>query len=246
MFVTRPNTAYRRVERAIRDEVLRDGSTGKKLPTEAELAAEHGVSRQTVRRAFQDLVKEGLVVRVPGRGTFVAEHNGRYLRQFGSIDDLMGLSLDTELELIKPLGRRIDVSSARRLGLDADVISTVIFRRLHDEVPFCVTTVHLPPDVAARLGDIDELTRVGARGRVTIIGLLDGVLDSPIAEAEQSVTAAAASAEQAEILEAEVGVPILAIDRTYFDTKGRPVEFAVSQFLPEHYSYRVRLTRSLS
>src|SRR5262249_783477 len=53
-----------------------------RLPTEAELARSYGVSRQTVRRAFQDLVAEGMVLRVPGRGTFVAPRRP-YLRQFG-------------------------------------------------------------------------------------------------------------------------------------------------------------------
>jgi DNA-binding GntR family transcriptional regulator len=244
--VTRENTAYQRVERAIRGEVLRGGAPGRQLPTEAELAAEHGVSRQTVRRAFQDLVSEGLVERVPGRGTFVAEHGDRHLRHFGSIDDLMGLSVDTEFEVLRPLGRRVDLNSARRLGLDDDIVANVIFRRLHDGIPFCVTSVHLPPAVAKRLVDVDELTRVGARGSTTIIGLLDTVLDDPIARAEQSITAAPATSDDADRLRTSVGVPVLVIDRTYFDTHDRPVEMAVSQFLPEHYSYRVRLTRSLA
>lgn len=44
---------------------------------------------------MQDLVAEGMICRVPGRGTFPVPRDGRYLRQFGSVKDLMGLSLDT-------------------------------------------------------------------------------------------------------------------------------------------------------
>ncbi len=48
-------------------------AAGAKLPTEAQLAAETGLSLTTVRRAFDDLVQEGLVVRRQGAGSFVAQ-----------------------------------------------------------------------------------------------------------------------------------------------------------------------------
>ncbi|GHO46012.1 GntR family transcriptional regulator [Ktedonospora formicarum] len=44
---------------------------GTRLPTELELATEHQISRDTIRHALGQLVEEGLLERVPGRGTFV-------------------------------------------------------------------------------------------------------------------------------------------------------------------------------
>ena len=87
-------------------------SDGARLPTESELVAQHGLSRQTVRRAFQDLVAEGAVYRVPGRGTYAHDGSHRYLRQLGSIEDLMSLSDDTTMEVISGLRRRVDVDAA--------------------------------------------------------------------------------------------------------------------------------------
>lgn len=46
---------------------------GDQIPTEAELCEQFGVSRMTVNKALRDLVQEGLVVRYPGLGTFVAQ-----------------------------------------------------------------------------------------------------------------------------------------------------------------------------
>jgi len=46
---------------------------GTRLPSEAELAAQYGVSRVTVRRATSTLAEEGLLVVLHGRGTFIVE-----------------------------------------------------------------------------------------------------------------------------------------------------------------------------
>lgn len=239
-------SAYQRLARELRTAILQhDYPEGRRLPTEAELAQEYQVSRQTVRRAFQDLVAEGMVHRIPGRGTFASPREGQYLRQFGSVDDLMGLSLDTTMQLVSPLARRVDVDAAGRLGLQSDRVDVLVFLRLHDDVPFCRTAVHLPPDVGALLADVPELTRPDARSRSTVLGLLDERLADPIAEAEQSITVAAAGTTVAEQLGCEPEHPLLRVDRTYQSTTGRPVELAVSHFLPEHYSYRVRLKRNV-
>jgi GntR family transcriptional regulator len=46
---------------------------GSRLPSELELAQIYGVARVTLRRAVAELRKDGLVVVVHGRGTFVRE-----------------------------------------------------------------------------------------------------------------------------------------------------------------------------
>jgi len=240
----RRESTYTVVAREVRNRILHgDYADGRRLPTEAELAERHGVSRQTVRRAFQDLVADGMVYRVPGRGTFVARRDGAYLRQLGSIDDLMGLSVDTRMEVTAPLRRLVDVTAASRLRLPDDVVQSLTFRRSHDGTTFCVTTVSVPPSVGAVLASIPELAAAGASSETTIIALLDARLPAPIAEADQSITVAAADPATAAHLGCAAGDPLLRIDRLYSDTAGRPVELAVSSFLPELYSYRTKLRR---
>ncbi len=236
--------AYQTLREHLRDEIAagryRDGT---RLPTESELVSHHGLSRQTVRRAFQDLVAEGIVYRVPGRGTYASEAGQRYLRQLGSIEDLMSLSDDTTMEVLSGLRRRVDVEAASRLRLDDDVVYTVVFRRLHDGVPFVSTTVHLVPSAAASVLTSPDLAD-GAVGTQTVIGLLEPHLVEPISEAAQSITVAAADAPVADAVACEPGHPMLRVDRLYSDLSGRPVELSVSHFLPEQYTYRVTLRRS--
>jgi DNA-binding GntR family transcriptional regulator len=49
--------------------------TDARLPGELELADQYGVSRDTIRRAIQELVSEGRLVVLHGRGTFVVQHS---------------------------------------------------------------------------------------------------------------------------------------------------------------------------
>lgn len=239
-------TAFGRVAGDLRTQILaRDFPPETPLPTEAEIATQYAVSRQTVRRAFQDLVAEGLVTRVPGRGTFATPQGGRYLRQLGSVEDLMALSADSQMSVLDPLADAVDPAAAGRLRLPDDHVATASFVRLHDGRPFSHTRVYLPSGVGARLDGAPELASEGFVSEVTVIGLLDRVLQAPIAEAEQSIAVAEAPAEAAVALGVPPGSAVLRIDRTYYDRAGAPVELAVSHFHPERYTYRVRLRRNV-
>jgi DNA-binding GntR family transcriptional regulator len=236
--------AYQALRQALREDIAAGRfSGGARLPTESELVAQHGLSRQTVRRAFQDLVAEGVVYRVPGRGTYARDGGHRYLRQLGSIEDLMSLSDDTTMEVLAGLRRRVDVDAASRMRLDDDVVYTVVFRRLHDGVPFVLTRVHLPEAVARPVLEVAELAD-GAVSTSTVIGLTEPHLAAPIAEAAQSITVSTADDEVAAAVGCAREHPMLRVDRLYSDSAGIPVELAVSHFLPEQYTYRVTLRRS--
>lgn len=238
--------AYRALANELRAAVLQGRyPAGVPLPTEAELVAERGLSRQTVRRAFQELVAEGVVTRSPGRGTFAADRARTPMRQFGSIEELMGLSADTELEVIDPLTTRVDVAAASRLRADADTVVALSFLRRHGDQPFCFTETVFPPNVGELLRGIPELTTPGARSSMTIIGALDARLADPIASADQSITAVGASGSIARALHCQTGTPLLRIDRVYYDGSGTAVELAVSYFPPDTTSYRVKLARTV-
>lgn len=241
------SSAYRTLAASLRD-AIRNGeyADGQQLPTEEQLSARHSVSRQTVRRAMQDLVSEGIIYRVAGRGTYPVAEADRYLRHFGSVEDLMALSLDTECEVVTPLRHAVDVEAASRLRLPSDDVHALTLVRRHGNVPFCHTSVYLPPPVGALISDVPELAAAGRRSRITVIGLIDARMARSIKGAEQSITAAAAPPSVAAHLEFAPGQPVLRIDRLYTDDVDTPVELAVSYFDPAHYSYRVRLRRGPS
>lgn len=241
-------TAYGTVAEALREQIARgEFPTDRRLPTEAELSRTFGVSRQTVRHAFGELVSDGLVYRVPGRGSFVVASPGgeKYLRSLGSVDDLLALAVDTRMEVVEPFTRVVDVAAAGRLGLPSDEVAVGVFRRLHRGVPFSLTKTHLPPALAATIADDPRIATKGSTSNATVIGLLEESGTAPLAGAHQSIGAACADADMAERIGCDAGDPVLTIDRIYFDRLGRFVELAVSTFNVRLYSYRLELRRRI-
>ena len=234
---------YRRLAGALRDEIRHQRwAEGEVLPTDEELGRRFGVSRQTVRRAYLDLVNEGLVYRVPGRGTFMTPSHLRYHRAFETVDDLLALSQDTELEIVEPLGGSFDVRAAAELQLAGRLMYGMRFVRRHQGTVFCHTSVHLPPEIGHLIDEEKTFRDVGARSTRTVIGSLAG-RGVQISGAEQSMTARAADETDVERLGCPVGHPLLHIERLYVDASGRPVEWAVSDFVSDHYTHRIHLGR---
>ena len=76
----RPLTAYQEVKQRITEDLVRGRfPTGQALPAEKDLSKELDVSIGTLRKAVDELVAEGIVVRKQGKGTFVAEHDVKRL-----------------------------------------------------------------------------------------------------------------------------------------------------------------------
>jgi GntR family transcriptional regulator len=246
--LARQPVAYQMLAANLRAAIARgDFARGERLPTEAELSRDYGVSRQTVRRALLDLVSEGLVYRVRGRGTFATsiKPGNRYLRSFGSIEDLLAYSVDTTMETLRPLRRRADVDAASRLQLASDEVMVALVRRAHAEAPFCVTRIAVSVDTGVRLIERGVLREAGDVTPLTVFSVVDQLSPHPIAGVHQSITSVRVPPEHEELIGCEPGDPALRIDRLYYDTQGNPLELAISYFNPDRYSYRVELSRKL-
>ncbi len=234
-------SAYKRLFEDLRGAIEQGVySDGERMPTEAELRKEYGVSRHTVRQAFQDLVAEGLVYRVPGRGTFVTglSRRGRYLRSFGTVEELMSWT-GTEMEVLSPSEVKTEPEAATRLGLSGEEVAVLVVRRRYEGVPFVVTHVKVSPELCESLSEENFPTD----GSGTVLGTLERFLSHPVAAVSQEITALPAPAELSGLIDCQPGEPILYVEREYFDSDGKPVELATSHYNPRRYSYRLELRR---
>lgn len=133
---------------------------GQMIPTEAELCRHFGVSRHTVRRALSELVQEGVVYRVPGKGTFVARPRPRASVTRGTITFL--IAGHTDYFTMRLLEGIEGVAAAERytLTFGNSKNSHSEQARLIDEAVAAGTEgfIIMPVDPPASFDDVDYLT----------------------------------------------------------------------------------------
>ncbi|SLN73262.1 phosphonate metabolism transcriptional regulator PhnF [Ruegeria meonggei] len=209
-------------------------NTGDQLPTEAQLAAQHGVNRHTVRRALSDMAEQGLVHPRRGAGVFVAARptdypigkRVRYHKSISASGKIPGkkiLSLTT---------RVADDSEAEALQLTpGDTVHVYDGLSLADGQPIGLFQSVFPaerlPDILDALSDTQSVTRALQRC---------GVED--YTRVSTRLTARAATPTQALHLHLTEGAPVLFSVGVNADTTGIPVEYGRTVFAGE----RVTLT----
>lgn len=220
-----------RIEGAILDGRLPPGS---RLENEVALGERLGLSRPTVRRAIQDLVDKGLLVRRRGIGTQVVHgHVTRKVELTSLFEDLAREHRAPTTELLAHEVIEADARIADRLGIQAATPVLHIKRIRHaDGVPLAILENYLPEDFA----DItaEALSEHGLyqvlRGRGVSIRV-----------ARQNIGARRATTLESTLLQIDRHDPVLTMDRTAYDDSGRPVEFGHHAYRPDLYSFEITL-----
>lgn len=203
--------------RAIADELRRrieagELGTGAVLPSENELSAAYRASRVTIRKALDLLRDEGLVDSRRGFGWFVATDPVRQsLGRLGTIEaQLAQLGVTSERRVVD---FRFTASPARvRRVLGVETVLEVRRLNLADGQPFARVTVWCAEELGAHLSrrDVEESPFYELVG-------------APIGGASQTIGAAVAGSEDAELLAVPVGSPVLRCERLTRDVHGRPL-----------------------
>lgn len=136
---------------------LDDGEFDDRFPTDAEMVAQYGVSRHTVREAIRHLNRSGVLRRERGRGTVV--NRARFEQSLGSLYSLFRSIEDSGVEqtsTVLTMDVRHDSIAASQLGLpDSDQFFFLERIRFADGEPLAVDRAWLPVVLAAPLLDAD-------------------------------------------------------------------------------------------
>ncbi|MEO7243990.1 MAG: GntR family transcriptional regulator [Rubrivivax sp.] len=224
-------------------EQLRDGRFAAGLPGEVALADQFGVARVTVRKALEQLTRDGLIQRARGRGTVPTVAPGRPPPTSATPNGFTGL-----LENIVSLGlaTTVRVVSCETVHADAGVASSLYLAPgapVHKAVrvrstragPLSFITTHVPADLAGGLN-----RRTLARKPLLILLEASGVR---IGRAVQTMSACLADATVAPHLDVPVGSALLAVRRLIHDQAGRPVQRLHGLYRPDRYQYEMKLSR---
>jgi GntR family transcriptional regulator len=221
-------------------DLIEDGTygPGEQLPSEADLAAQLGISRPTLREALLNLEQDGIIDRRHGVGTFVAPRRRTPLESgLERLESILDLSTRQRMTT-SVRGLRVEQivgedSLAETLALDAGTPVTCVRRTiavdgssaayLVDYVP----SATLPPDV------------LDASFQGSILDLLMKRSDVRVHEALSEITALGAEDEIAEQLQIEPGDPLLLFTETLFDDHHTPVEFSRNFFVPDQFRFHV-------
>lgn len=211
-----------------------DLAPGARLDNEILLADRYGLSRPTMRRAIQELVGKGLLVRKRGVGTQVVHGQVKRSVELTSLyDDLSRTKQKPATRILVHETTAAPDDIAVRLGLPigTPVVHLERVRYALDE-PLAVLRNWLPVQTARfsrediETGGLYALLRSG------------GVR---ICVASQRIGARAASAEEARLLAVKRGAPLLTMERTTFDDTGRAIEFGRHVYRSDTYSFETTL-----
>ncbi|GAA2802612.1 GntR family transcriptional regulator [Saccharopolyspora taberi] len=210
---------------------------GSPVPSERELACRYGVSRLTVREAVGQLVADGVLVRVRGKGTFTNRpriDSALHLASF--TEDMRRRGMRPETELLGSAEQVPPADTAEALGLPPDRPAYWLFRlRKADGEPMAVERGWYHPDRVPGLLD-RPLTE-------SLYTLLDRGYGVRLEQGTQTVLAEGADPETARLLGVRPGSPVL-VFRRISTAQGRPVEDMTSWYRGDLYQVTMQLDRT--
>lgn len=220
-----------RLEAAIREGKLPAGS---RLENEISIGKRLGLSRPTVRRAIQELVDKGLLVRRRGIGTQVVQARVSRPVELTSLnEDLTRLgNSPTTTVLSVTQGPATEVEAQQLQVSTGTVISRIRRVRYADEVPMAILQNLLPPEFA----DItaEDLAKQGLYEIMRARGVT-------IKIANQRIGARRTERDEHTLLDLPKDSPLLTMDRVAFDHGGKVVEAGHHCYRPDLYSFETTL-----
>jgi GntR family transcriptional regulator len=223
----------RTLEEAVRKGTLGHGDA---LPPERDIAEFAAVSRVTVRKAIDDLVADGLLVRRHGSGTFVAKPVSKVEQRLSQLtsftEDMARRGMTSRSEWLHKGIHTPSPDEMMILGLATDVrVSRLSRLRIADDQPLAIENASvsgefLPDPFVVTTSLYEELERRQVR---------------PV-RAVQRISATNMKEVDAHLLGVPVGAAGLSIERISYLGSGRAVEFTRSLYRGDAYDFVAELT----
>jgi len=230
-----PTPLYMQLGRRLA-EAIRSGwwQPNEALPSERVISEQLGVSRVTARKALDVLIKDGLISRRQGSGTFITPLTEQPLNRLSSFTELIAQRGFQPTSVL--LGSDVGLPTYEELVTLGMPASSPVLRlkrqRFADGVPMAVERTTLPGGIAPKPDAIGS----------SLYTYLDRI-GQPVVRALQHIRAANAPEEIASLLGIPLGDAMLYVTRVGFTPAGTAIELTHSWCHNDYYDFVAELRR---
>lgn len=207
---------------------------GDRIASQRELCERFGISLMTARRAINELISEGIIYPIPGKGLFVADQ-----KQPAEAGPLISFTEDMTRRGMKPTSRVLESvlinaspTLARILQVELDQELAFLRRlRLADDRPMAIQSNYIVhrfcPGILQHDFEVQGL-----------FSALRGEYHLKLVDTSTTVESALASEEEAELLQVASPASLLVTEQITFMENGRPIEFVHTAYRGDRYHLR--------
>ncbi|MBI5141116.1 MAG: GntR family transcriptional regulator [Nitrospirae bacterium] len=206
--------------------------SGEKIPAEDDLCRSYNVSKATVRIAVAELVRDGLLKRWQGKGTFVANlppRSGMAMKT-RLTEDMFGKGVSAERELISR-GIKSVPDDIRRIFRDENEIYHIVCRRVVDDDAAYMEESFITPEMLPGIEHEDV-------SGISFYSLVQERAARRVARVVQTIEGADISAEAALILDVDEGSPGIMLHRLLAASDSSPI--AYTRLVGSGRKYRIQ------
>lgn len=229
---------YYQIQKEIESRLLKQWEVDEKIPSEAQLMEEFDVSRNTVKKAIEELVNIGMLYRIQGKGTFVRKkqitQSLDQLYSFSQAFQAQGFELKNELISVDLIPAPARVSEALQLAPNDLVIKLVRLRNTYDK-PIILETSYFN---ARYVRAIEPFYTINER---SLYEILATDFHITITHAEESFEAVNLTEAEAVLLQVDEGQAAMHLERTAYDSNQRIIEYCESKVKKGSFKFSIKL-----
>lgn len=218
---------YVQLEEILRAKIASgEWQPNQRIPSENELNKIYGLSRMTARGVLTKLVTEGVLFRVPGKGTFLAPQKFEAVSPAyrGVREQLEAAGYETTTQVLRSGVEDASPRVRERLGLPDGAQVHAIYRlRSVQGEPISLHHSYVPAALAPDLDRHDA-------GNEQLCVILEKHYGLAMKQVAEHLEATAARTEEAELLRMRRGQPVLLLEDVISDDHGRTFEYSTIVF----------------
>lgn len=208
---------------------------GDKFPAEIDLSKQYGVARITIRNAINELVRDNLLVRRPGKGTFIAEPKiEREFVNVSSFTDRMhsrGMQAGAKCHSIKLIKATEKLSKYLQIK-QGDRVIEIVRIRLTNNTPVALEYSYLPQYLYPGLEE-EELEN---KSLYHLIEKKYAIIPS---HSSKTLELTRATLKEAKLLNTSTNTSLFLLMATVFTKDHLVMEYAKILFLGERFRFQV-------